>query len=1152
MKALRLCRGILHSGRGLAAALLTLALVSSGHGMAQLSSASINGVVKDSSGAIIPNAKIVLRNLQTSVENSTLSNKAGQYSLFDIAPGAYTIKATAPGFSPKGVPMLTLLVSQIATVDFSLTVGSQNVTVTVQAATPQLEVSSANLGTVISTKEVNDLPLNGRNFTQLLTLTPGVSPISTGQNANLQAGGGWMAAAPIGSDTVFPAVNGQSNRSNFFLADGMNDFGEFISSYAVPPIIDAIQEFKVVSHTDSAEFGGVLGGVVNVTTKSGTNNLHGSAWEYARNEIFDARTYFLPPSSPKTAYSQNQFGGSIGGPVVLPHYDGRNKTFFFGAYQGFRYLQTSNTPLHIPTTAELSGDESSWPTQIYNPLSFRPDPANPGQYIGDPFPGNQIPQSLIQQSLVSYAKFAYPTPGPVFDTSGDNALDTTPIHQTQNEWNIRVDHRLGANDSAFFRYSALNSTVSESAGLPGDPETNAIPSRAWGGSYVHVFGPSLVLQGQFAHSNLVMDTSYFYTKSTDQIAGELNLAPSISSWVASPNRTVLPDMSIGGYANNPGEYVNTNIASDSWEYSGSIEKTLGRHTLHFGGGYTTMRFASTTAFPEEGFGAQNTADPNPADTVNGGSALASYLLGIPNFYEFSNNEVGTRPGGVADWYGQDSWKATPKLTLNFGMRYDLTFIPPFGLNNLTAYHGGPYIGDYNFSNGTYIIQKLPPACSVTNVAPCIPGDGTLPDHVVVSPNGKLFHNVYTNFGPRFGFAYQIGNKLVARGAFGIVYDNWAAISQVGQNVVGTWPDIGVAVSPADLNLPSSASATPTVSVNNPLGNGGGLLPSATPFTQDLDFADPHRGNPMSDQWNLGGEWQINDNTVLGINYVGMTSTRLDVGGPYNTALTPGPGDPQSRSLYTYAGPTGYDRPAGASNYNALQVSLAKRYTEGWSYSVAYTWSKTINTGTDGWFAAEGGGPQNPYDPSGFGSRAVAGYSVPQMLAVDVLYLVPLGKNKRFSTGNGALDYILGNWQLNNIFIAHSGSPFTPLISSDIANVGCGCEYLNRVGNPKLAHRSPAEWFKTDAFAVPQGYTYGDAGRNSLWTAAYWDLDTSLFRIIPVGGERQFEFRLEAFNLLNNKVLGQPFNDYNDGSQFGTINSTANTSRELQLALKFNF
>lgn len=1149
MKALRRKHENLQKTLSLAAMLFAFGLAFLGQSFAQVSTASVNGVVRDSSGAAIPNAKIVLKNVETSVENTTVSNGAGVYSLFNLTPGNYTINATAPGFGPKQVPMFTLNVSQIATINFSLLVGAQNSTVTVQGATPQLQLSSANLGTVISTKQVNDLPLNGRNFTELLILTPGVSPVNTGQN-----GGGWLSSAAIGSTQVFPEVNGQSSRSNYFLTDSFNNYGEFISTYAVPPIIDAIQEFKIVSHTDSAEFGGVLGGVIDVTTKSGTNNLHGSAWEYARKDIFDARSYFLPTNVPKSPYTQNQFGGSIGGPVWIPKlYNGRNKTFFFGAYQGFRYSQVSNTPLHVPTATELSGNLSDWPSQIYNPFSTRPDPANPGQYISDPFPGNQIPTHLIQQNLVAYAQFAYPQAGPVFDSSGDNALDTTPLTQTQNEWDIRIDQKIGANDSAFFRYSALDSTTVASSGLPNDPSTTDLPARNWGGSYVHVFSPSLVLQGQFSHTTMPNVSQNFFTKPTADIAKTLNFNPAFTTGlVAAPGSVVLPSLSIGGYTANPGDYRNTNELTNSWEYSGSLEKTLGTHALHFGAGFTTMSFSSTTAFPIEMFAAQNTADPNPSDTVNQGSALASYLLGVPNGYELSNNAVATRFGGVADGYAQDTWKITPKLTLNYGLRYDVTFIPPIGKDSLTKFHGGESIGDYDFSNGTYVIQKLPPACSATNTAPCIPG-GVLPAHVVVSSNGKLAQNTYDNYGPRVGFAYQVGEKAVIRGAFGVVYDNWAAYTQTGQNIVGTWPDVGYSAA-SNLNLPSSTSAKPTVTAINPFGSSGagGLLPAATPFNQLTFFYDPHRKNPRSEQWNIGFEQQLSTNAAATLNYVGSSSQRTDVGGFYNTALTPGPGDPQARALYPYAAPTLYDRATGSANYNGLQLSVQKRFTDGWSYSVAYTWSKTINVGQDGWFNSEGGVPQDPYHPAAYGSRGVAGFDLTNVLAVDLLYQIPVGRGKKFSTGNGVLDSVLGNWQINNIFTAHSGIPFTPVISNDIANTGnSGYEHLNLVGNPS-GPKKPSEWFNRAAYAVPPGYTYGTAPRDSLRSAGSWNLDSSLFRLVPIGGGRQFEFRFEAFNVFNHPTLGVPDTQYNDGPLFDTINSTASTSRELQLALKFIF
>jgi hypothetical protein len=291
-----------------------------------------------------------------------------------------------------------------------------------------------------------------------------------------------------------------------------------------------------------------------------------------------------------------------------------------------------------------------------------------------------------------------------------------------------------------------------------------------------------------------------------------------------------------------------------------------------------------------------------------------------------------------------------------------------------------------------------------------------------------------------------------------------------------------------------------------------------------------------------------------LNYVGSVSKRLNVGGYYNTALTPGPGDPQSRAPYTYIAPTYYDRSVGVGNYNALQFSLDKRYNSGVGYQVSYTWSKAMDAGSDGWYGVEGGVPTDPYNPRAYGSYSVAGFDLTNILAVNTLYQIPVGAGKRFSTGNRFVDYIVGNWQINNIFLAHSGLPYTVSISSDIANTGNGGSYenMNLVGNPRLSQRSPAEWFNTAAYAVPAGYTYGDSGRNSLRQAASWNLDSSVFRNFPLGESRRFEFRAEAFNVMNNVIMGTPNSNFNDGLAFGTVNSTYNAARELQLVGRFVF
>ena len=1140
----------LQRGLSIACFAISVALLLSTSGFGQLSTASVNGVVRDPSGAVITNARIVLANVDTSIQNTTLTNGAGAYAFLDVQPGRYTLEATASGFKPEKLSAFTLTVSQIADIDFSLAVGATTSAITVEATTPQLEVASASLGTVIETKQVDDLPLNGRNFTELLLLSPGVSSANTSQNSS------GFAPEADGSTFSFPAVNGQSNRSDFFLMDGLSNYGTFYSVYAVPPIIDAIQEFKMVSHTDNAEFGSVLGGVVDVVTKSGTNQFHGSAWEFTRNSVFDARSYFLPKTQPTTPFHQNQFGGSFGGPVLIPRlYNGRSKTFFFGAYQGFRYYKFGSANLHVPTTAQLSGDESDWPTQIYNPFSTRPDPANPGQYIRDPFPGNQIPLGLVDQSMVAWAKFVFPAAGPAIDSAGDNSIDLTPNTQTQNEWTIRADQKVGTNDSAWFRYSLINSNEERSAGLPGFANEGSEPTRNWGGSYVHVFSPRLVVQGQFGRTIGAEDGAQQSRNSTSGIISQVGFSQAIAGgYVGVPwgGTELLPGPNINGYSNASEGFGEDYGATNSYEFSGNATLILGTHELKWGAGYISNRFQARSEGPGIGFAAQETADTNPLDTENSGDPMASFVLNVPDNANRNNRQdIDTRPGGVLDAFFQDSWKAAPRLTLNYGLRYDVTYIPPYGTDASIGDYGGIETGDMDFNTGNYVLQKVPPPCSVRGHAPCIPGNGTLPDHVVVDPRGKIAFNSYTGFGPRLGFAYRIGDRTVVKGGFGILYDSWATITQLLQDIGGAWPDLGNEQA-SNFNQPTSASPTPTLTAQNPLPL---VLPPPTPFTTVGTFFDPHLKPAYSDQWTFGVQRQLSKSTAVTLMYVGSASKHLLIPGQYNTALTPGPGDYQLRAPFPYMVATYYARSVGTGSYNAGEITLDRRFTNGLSYQISYTRSKAIDiVGDDLW----GGflGPTDPYHPAANGERSVAGYDQPNILALNILYELPFGSGKSLSTGNSALNYILGNWQFNNIFRAFSGQPFTPFISSDIANTGnqpgMQYEHLNLVGNPHLSSRSPSEWFNTSAYAVPAGYTYGTAGRNSLRSNGYWELDTSLFRGFPVGGERQFEFRAEAFNLMNNVVLGEPKNDFNSGPSFGTINSTANQARQLQLALKFLF
>ncbi len=1154
-------RMLTESGAGFVLLVCLFILAATAHLSAQLSTAAVNGTVRDQSGAVIPGATVTLTAVETSVKRVTTSNSAGAYVFTSITPGRYTVDATATGFQPEKIAEFLLAVGQTGTYDFKLPVGSATSVVTVEAENQQLDVTSSNLGTELATEAINNLPTNGRNFTSLLSLTPGVVPVSTGQNAMGGRNGGFAAPVAIGADFSFPAINGQTNRSNFFLTDGLDNFGSFLSTYAVPPIIDAIQEVKVVSHTDSAEYGSVLGGVVDVVSKTGTNSFHGTAWEYDRNTVFDASPFLI--GVPEPAFHQNQFGGSIGGPVWLPKvYNGHDKTFFFTAYQGFRYSTPNNTPLLVPTAAQLAGDESTLPSglpanQIYDPAStVATCTSGVCTYTRTPFQNNQIPSNRINPAQVAWVKFLFPTAGTYNPATNANAIDPTPLTQDQNEFNVRIDQNFGLKNLVWFRYSMINSTTNSTGGLPGLPDVHVIPARNWGGSYVRTFSPSLVMQVQYARTTVQDNSSTRFTKPISDVFSAVGFSSNFAGgFAAAGGANLLPSPGISGYANGGEIIENTPKATDSHQVSGVVTKILGNHELRMGGGFISNVFASPISYAQLGFGADST--DNPANPSTTGDALSSFLLSVPDSANRRNVDETTRPGGVMSFYGQDSWKATDRLTVNLGLRYDYTFIPPYGTNATIGKQGGIETGDMNFSNGTYVLQKLPPACTVRGYAPCIPGDGTLPAHVVLDPRGKIAHNVPTNWGPRIGLSYRLGTSNVIHVGFGIVYDNWASVSQMAQNIEGSWPDIGQLIA-NNLNVPSSASATPVASEQDPFAaSGTGLFPAPTPFNQVQWFYDPNIKNAYAEQYNFGVQRQITPSTAVTINYVGSESHRVNVGGNYNTALTPGPGDPQSRALYTYIGPTFYDRSVGNASYNALQVQVDKRYSSGLSYQFAYSFSKFINEGGDGWFGAEGGVPVDPYHPAAYGSRSVAGTDLPQVFTENTIFQVPVGKGQRWTTGSKIADYLIGNWQLNNFFTMRSGLPFTPQYSDgDLANTGnvgwAGYEHADLVGDP---HKNvPSGYgFNPSAYAVPQIYTYGSAGRNSLRSSRLINMDASIFRQFPLWGEgRRFEFRAEAFNLFNHRVPGQPNNDVGSPTTFGTITSAYNQARQMQLGAKFIF
>ena len=1164
----------------------------------QSSSSSVNGVVTDPVQAVVAGVRVVLKNVDTNVERVTVSNAAGDYFFTSVPPARYTLTFSARSFQTETIAAFEVSVAQAVTINAALRIGETSQSVTVEAAGTQVESSTAQLGMVIGQKSVTDLPLNGRNFTQLLTLTPGVTPISTGQNS-----GASNTAVVASSSYAFPSINGAGNRSTIYLVDGINDNQAWYNTYAVPPIIDTIQEFKINSHNDS-QYGGSLGGVVNMVTKAGTNSYHGSGWWFLRSNSFDAKPYFaLLPD-----YHLNTFGGQMGGPVRIPHlYNGHDKTFFEIGFEGTHYSKAGSTNILIPTQAQINGDFSSaqtgvaksgtcfagdtkvepYPCQLYDPTvaNNAATPSRPG------FLGNQIPASKMNSYSLAFIKAVFggvqPTTIPGIAPTTDNFQITDPTRQQTYNYTGRIDQHIGNKDFIFFRYAAIQWYQTSPSSIPTLFSTTQIPAQQYGVSWMHVFNPTTSMQVQYGKTHVEDDTlTQFNNHNLWQTYGcSTDMCDSFVGGAAVLVTQTVTGGFNGGEVNSP----SSNLSSIH-EWSGSVMKTIGNHQLQAGGGWDQVNYTAelrqgTVTFSGAStgnFGAvPGKAGANPGSpaaitaaqiTAQSGFGLADFLLDYPNSENKRNVLLSERPGGIGSIYAQDSWKLTRSLTVNYGVRYDRSVIPAYGTSASIGLQGSIETGDFDFNTGDYILQQLPPLCSDRGHAPCLPS-GTLPAHVRVASGGKILHGSKDNIAPRVGFAYRVNDKMSVRGGFGVTYDNWAAIIQMTQNYQGSWPDTGT----LQING-TNTPGTPYTSAQNPFAQNGGNLPAATPFgSSNVNYmVDPRWKNPYSEQYNLGIEQQLGNRTILSVNYVGSASHRMDVGGYYNT------GTPCSTCAsfasrgtntgqpYPYTVPQkSWDHNAASASYNALQASLVRQFNSGFAYTIAYTWSKTLDQGGDGYFGVEGGVPEDPYNPKG--SRGPASFSIPQILTANALYELPFGTGKPFATGNRFADYVIGNWQVNGILSGRSGQALNISAGGDIANTGNAGTYerADLVGdpfqsgpiaaNPKCtppagATRTQSQWFNPCAFATPATGTLGDAPRNFIQAETFWNLDTSVHRLFPIRENLALKIDVEAFNVLNHPVLGSPASSVTTPASFGQITTTAygNSARVLQFAAKVQF
>ena len=1103
---------------------------------AQTSQATVRGNVNDSTNAVVSGAKLVLTNLETRVTSATVTNSAGDYLFQNINPGTYTLEASRLGFSAIKLKPFDLVVNQSSTLDFTLTVGAVDTVVQVQAVGNQIEASSTELALTLESKQIADLPLDSRNFTELFIAAPGVSPIVVG-------GSQTMSYTTAIGPSMIPSFNGQSNRSDLFIVDGILDVETFGNAYAVQPGIDYIENIKLESHNDSAEFGGSSGGTINVSTKSGTNTLHGSAWEYNKTPSLQAEGYFTPKGTPQTPFTQNQWGGTIGGPVVIPKlYHGKNKTFFFAGYEDLRYSGPGTWSAIVPTAAELSGDFTA-DAPIYDPATTVCD-ANLSctrQQFSYNGVKNMINPNRIAAGNVYYAQHIWPAAGLAGTPAGSNTFQNAPNNQDLYTFDARIDENIGSNNSTFFRYMALKGN--QSSGRTQLPAVQATNAYSYVGSYTRTLSARSVLHAQAGRTYESRPQTWRYNGVPSDIDAKAGFPSGfVTGFLTLGN--IIPGIAIQNGVSEIGEDDNSEVTANSWSVKSDYTHLLGKHTLKFGGEYNGIGESQSIEWSQLNF---SNAETNSLQDPTSGNGVASFVIGTPNSFTKRNLGESLSPGGIMGYYAQDQFQMTPRLTINVGIRYDLALIPKYGtpaLNNQA-------VGNFDFNNGTYVVYKVPGSCATLGNAPCIPtADGSLPANVVASKDGKVLENQYNNFQPRLGAAFRITPTTVLHGGFGVAFDNYAALVQNLRGVSGNWPSVGQ-IGKSNINLPNATSAFPGYSTQNlPALT---AFPDPTPFNQFNWFVDPNIKDAYSLQWNFGVQRQLDAATVVSATYVGSANRRLNYGDFYNTALTPGPGDPALRRPYPKIAPTFYSLSKGEGDYNALQMQLTRSFSKGLAATVAYSWSKSIDEGCSGFFGSEGCSIQQIYNIKA--ERSVSAFDVPQSLVLTWNYAFPVGRGKALNVDNRLLDLLVGGWQYSGFAKFHSGNPYNVTDAADIANIGSVSwwpyERPNIVGNVKPAHQTAQNWLNTSAFVDPAQYTYGTTGRNNLRTQFYKGTDMSIFKEVRFKERYAAKFTFDSFNTLNLAVWGQP-NSAFGSSTFGQVSSTYSGPRTIQMSGKFTF
>jgi hypothetical protein len=1114
---------------------------------AQLTTADVLGTVTDTTGAVVPNANVTLTNQRTNETRNTQSNGGGQYAFTLLQPGNYSVRVEAQGFTTFTSNVI-VSAGDRARVDASMHVGQSSESVEVTSPSPLLQTETSTVANTVPEQHVENLPLNTRNLTNLVTFVPGanegasVDSLSSGQRPDDRR------------QTSSFSVNGQDVELNNAQIDGTDNNERIIGTIGVKPSIDAIQEVTVETNNYTAESGRTPGGLVSVITKSGSNTFHGSLYEYFQNNAFNARNPFNPsPQFPQSEFRQNDFGGSVGGPII------KDRTFFFFAYEGFRQIAGVQNP--ITSTVPTAAEQALGPAGI-----VAADPAT-----------NGLPVDPIAANLFKL----YPLPN--FGAPGqetNNFLFDPNRTQFSTTFDARVDHRFSNSDLFYARFTSNNVSSVIPTNLP-NVTINGVSINPGNGQFGFA-GPAkdVAYNGQlnYTHifsSNLLLELKAAYTR-IDNTSNSPNSGTNAATAVGFPSNinygplasSGLSLINVAGFAPlGDSNFVPIVDISNTFEYNGAVTYNRGAHSLKFGAALIRRQ-------------AQNQQSSNGVGNINfglpedGGSAslnnLATFLVGAftgegRNTDLFTPNYRSWEPG----FYAQDSWKVRPWLTLNYGLRYDI--YTPF-----TEANGR--ISNFDPATNTLLV----PASELA----VLTAQGVDTTGIVASSNTAGLKTTYSNFEPRVGFAASLGHQTVLRGGFGIAdfpgnYTSNASLKNAPFNGVyapsingqGCQSTLATQIETASTGSSTLPSCQTGLGQTTALGQGIPIpVPQAlnSPSLSLPDNVALNFRTSYVEQFNLLLQKQFGQN-VITIGYVGSVGRHLPV--VINDINVPDPltapaslRGPDGRfdtrptaTILPGLGGVGEYESSGSSSYHSLQTSFQRRYSNGLTVSANYTYSHSIDDATTlSYEGQEGFGNADPFAIQQF-ETGNSDLDLRHRFVGTVTYELPFGKNFV-----GAKKLALAGWQANTVLIWNSGSPFsitdnfTGFGNSVFNGIGGGPTRPNQIAPATLSNPSINEWFNPAAFVIPPLGTIGNTARNSLYGPSFRHFDLSIFKDFTLTERVKLQFRAEAFNLTNtpsyfvaNNQNDAPTTNAVQGAGFGkiVITNPNYTPRALQFALK---